>query len=275
MRYDNADIAMHTAAESPSTSVDRTIAILEAVAGRVTGLSNAEISRKLEIPKSSASYILRTLEKHGYLRRERETGKYRLGLKLLNLGRSALNGVDAREVALPIMRHLVEHVHITSHLAILDGTQAVYVERVESPGFVKMDTWIGRRMEIYSTSVGKALAAHLPEAQVLAMLRERGMKRRTPTTLTNPTRYMRELESVRERGYALDDEENSVGVRCVAAPVFNAAGEIEAALNITGTTQQVNKETLPRIIDLVKESARRISTQLGYRPLKVAAGARR
>jgi DNA-binding IclR family transcriptional regulator len=275
MRYDKADIAMHTAAESPSTSVDRTIAILEAVAGRVTGLSNAEISRKLEIPKSSASYILRTLEKHGYLRRERESGKYRLGLKLLNLGRSALNGVDAREVALPIMRHLVEHVHITSHLAILDGTQAVYVERVESPGFVKMDTWIGRRMEIYSTSVGKALAAHLPEAQVLAMLRERGMKRRTPTTLTNPTRYMRELEGVRERGYALDDEENSVGVRCVAAPVFNAAGEIEAALNITGTTQQVNKETLPRIIDLVKESARRISTQLGYRPLKVAAGARR
>ena len=76
---------------------------------------------------------------------------------------------------------------------------------------------------------------------------------------------MRELETVRERGYAFDDEENSLGVRCVAAPVFNAAGEIEAALNITGTTQQVNRETLPRIIDLVKESARRISTQLGYR----------
>jgi DNA-binding IclR family transcriptional regulator len=266
---------MHAAAESPSTSVDRTIAILEAVAGRAAGMSNAEISRKLDIPKSSASYILRTLEKHGYLRRERETGKYRLGLKILNLGRSALSGVDVREVALPIMRHLVEHVHITSHLAILDGTQAVYVERVESPGFIRMDTWIGRRMEIYSTSVGKALAAHLPEAQVLAMLRDRGMKRRTHTTITNPTRYLRELETVRERGYAFDDEENSVGVRCVAAPVFNAAGEIEAALNITGTTQQVNKETLPRIIDLVKESARRISTQLGYRPLKAAVGARR
>ena len=266
---------MPTATESPSTSVDRTIFILEAVAGRAAGMSNAEISRKLDIPKSSASYILRALEKHGYLRRERETGKYRLGLKILNLGRSALSGVDVREVALPIMRHLVEHVHITSHLAILDGTQAVYVERVESPGFIRMDTWIGRRMEIYSTSVGKALAANLPEAQVLALLRDRGMKRRTHTTITNPTRYMRELETVRERGYSFDDEENSLGVRCVAAPVFNATGEIEAALNITGTTQQVNKETLPRIIDLVKESARRISTQLGYRPLKVAAGARR
>jgi DNA-binding IclR family transcriptional regulator len=261
-------------AESPSTSVDRTIAILEAVASRAAGMSNAEISRKLDIPKSSASYILRALEKHGYLRRQRETGKYRLGLKILNLGRGALSGVDVREVALPIMRQLVEHVHITSHMAILDGTQAVYVERVESPGFIKMDTWIGRRMEVYSTSVGKALAAHLPEEQVQAILHERGMKRRTPTTITNPTRFLRELELVRERGYAFDDEENSVGVRCVAAPVFNAAGEIEAALNITGTTQQVNKETLPRIIDLVKESARRISTQLGYRPAKTNSGAR-
>ncbi|MGI9103729.1 MAG: IclR family transcriptional regulator [Terriglobales bacterium] len=260
---------MPVAAESPSTAVHRTIAILEAVAARA--MSNAEISRKLHIPKSSASYILRALEKHGYLRRDGDSGKYRLGLKILNLGRGALSGVDVREVAQPVMRHLVEHVHITSHLAILDGTQAVYVERVEAPGFIKMDTWIGRRMEVYSTSVGKALAAHLPEAEVQAILRDRGMKKRTATTITNPARFFRELEVVRERGYAFDDEENSPGVRCVAAPVFNAAGEIEAALNITGTTQQVTGETLPRIVEQVKESARRISTHMGYRPARVAS----
>jgi IclR family transcriptional regulator, KDG regulon repressor len=130
-------------------------------------------------------------------------------------------------------------------------------------------------MEIYSTSVGKALVSHLPEERVLAILRDRGMKRRTPTTITNPTRFLRELETVREHGYALDDEENNFGVRCVAAPVFNAAAEVEAALNITGTTQQVNKDTLPRIIDLVKETARRLSTQLGYRAARIAAGTRR
>ncbi len=255
---------MSPVAESPSTSVDRTISILETVAAHPSGMSNAEISRKLRIPKSSASYILRALEKHGYLRRDGEH-KYRLGLKILNLGRGALSGVDVREVALPIMRALVDHVHITSHLAILDGNQAVYVERVESPGFIKMDTWVGRRMEVYSTSVGKALVAHLPEERVQAILRERGMKKRTPNTITTPGRFLRELEQVRERGYAFDDEENSVGVRCVAAPVFNAAGEVEAALNVTGTTQQVNRESLSRIVDTVKESARRISTQMGYR----------
>ncbi len=254
-----------SAAGSPSTAVERTVLILEAVGERAAGLSNADISRRLRIPKSSASYILRTLEKHGYVRRDRQSGKYRLGLKVLNLGRGALSGVDVREVALPLMRQLVEHTHITTHLAILDGAQAVYVERVEAPGFIKMDTWVGRRMEVYSTSVGKALVAHLPLEQVQAILRERPLKKRTPFTITTPGRFMRELEEVRERGYSLDNEENSVGVRCVAAPIFNAAGEVEAAINITGTAQQVNREALPRIIDHVKETARRISSQLGFR----------
>ena len=147
--------------ESPSTAVERTLLILEAAAQRESGMSNADFSRKLKIPKSSASYILRTLEQHGYLRRDREDGKYRLGMKVLSLSRAALSGVDVREVALPIMRHLVDQIHITTHLAILDHAEAVYVEKVEPPSFIRMDTWIGRRMEVHSTAVGKALLAYL------------------------------------------------------------------------------------------------------------------
>lgn len=249
----------------PSTAVDRTIAILEAVASRSTGLSNAELSRKLDIPKSSASYILRTLEKHGYLRRDRDTGKYRLGLKVLSLGRGSLSGLDVREVALPVMRHLMQHTGMTSHLAILDGSEAVYVEKVDSGGFIKMNTWIGRRMEVHSTSVGKALVAYLPQDRLTAIVKERGLSRRTPKTITSSAKLLRDLERVRELGYSLDDEENTLGVRCVGAPIFNAAGEVAASLNVTGTTQQINPETLPRIADMVKEAARRISGQLGYR----------
>ncbi len=256
---------MSAAFESPSTAVERTIAILEAVAGRATGLSNAEISRKLQIPKSSASYILRALEKRGYLRRERDNGKYRLGVKVLSLGRGALSGLDVREIALPVMRLLMQHSGMTSHLAILDGSEAVYVEKVDSGGFIKMNTWIGRRMEVHSTSVGKALVAYLPESQVTGILRQRGLSRRTPRTITSTARFLRDLHRVRELGYALDDEENTVGVRCIGAPIFNAAGEVEASLNVTGTTQQINEQTLPRIADMVKEAARRISSQLGYR----------
>ena len=118
--------------DNPSTAVERTLLILEAAGQRESGLSNADFSRKLKIPKSSASYILRTLEQHGYLRRDHDDGKYRLGMKVLSLSRAALSGVDVREVALPIMQHLVDQIHITTHLAILDHGEAVYVEKVEA-----------------------------------------------------------------------------------------------------------------------------------------------
>ena len=120
--------------DSSSTAVERTLLILEAVAQREGGMSNAEFSRKLKIPKSSASYILRTLEQHGYLRRDGEAGRYRLGMKVLNLSRAALSGIDVREVALPIMRHLVDRIHITTHLAILDQRRPCTWKRSKRPG---------------------------------------------------------------------------------------------------------------------------------------------
>src|SRR5260370_36674204 len=111
--------------DSPSVAVERALAMLEAVAQDSEGLSNADISRKLKIPKSSASYILRTLEKQGYLNRNSETGRYRVGLKVLSLSRGALTGIDGREVALPIMRHLMKQTTLTCHLPIIDGPMAV------------------------------------------------------------------------------------------------------------------------------------------------------
>ena len=170
--------------ENPSTAVERTLLILEAAAQREGGMSNAEFSRKLKIPKSSASYILRTLEQHGYLRRDGEDGTYRLGMKVLSLSRAALSGVEVREIALPIMRRLVDQIHITTHLAILDHGEAVYVEKVEAPSFIKMNTWVGRRMEVHSTAVGKALLAYLEAGERNRILHQRGLKKLTHHTIT-------------------------------------------------------------------------------------------
>ena len=203
--------------ENPSTAVERTLLILEAAAHREGGLTNAEFSRKLKIPKSSASYILRTLVQHGYLRRDREDGKYRLGMKVLTLSRGALGGIDVRAVALPVMQHLVEQIHITTHLAILDNNEAVYVEKVEAKSFVKMDTWIGRRMEVHTTGVGKAILAFLDPKEQEAILRQRGLKRLTPLTITSVPKLMREFDHIRQLGYAVDDEENSLGSLCGGA----------------------------------------------------------
>jgi len=251
--------------ESPSVAVERALAMLEAVAQEPEGLSNADISRKLQIPKSSASYILRTLEKQGYLNRDPQSGKYRVGLKILSLSRGALSGIDVREVALPIMRHLVEKTGLTCHLAILDGPDAVYIEKVEPPGFIRMDTWVGRRMRVHATSVGKAMAAHISQERLEKILADRGMEKRTPKTITTLPRLLKDLEKVRAQGYAVDDEENNMGARCVGAPVFNQSGAIEASIGLSGTTNQVSAQTMPRIVEALKDAARHVAMQLGYR----------
>lgn len=250
--------------ENPSTAVERTLLILEAAAQREAGLSNAEFSRKLKIPKSSASYILRTLEQHGYLRRDAESGKYRLGIKVLGLSEAALSGIDVRNVAAPILQHLVDHIHVTTHLAVLDHGEAVYVEKIEAPGFIKMNTWVGRRMAVHSTAVGKALLAYMDAEQRQSIVGDHGLRKFTKYTITNSTKLMKEFDRVRELGYSVDDEENNLGVRCVGAPIFNAQGKIEASIGSTGTVSVVTRDAVPRLAEMVKDAARRISVQIGY-----------
>jgi DNA-binding IclR family transcriptional regulator len=247
---------------SPATAVERALNILEAAAHRRDGLTNSEISRKLGIPKSSASYILRTLERRGYLRREAETGRYRLGLKILSLGGDVQANLDIADVALPFMRALVERIHMTVHLAVLDQGEAVYIEKVEAPGFFKVNTWVGRRMFLHSTSVGKCLLAWLPKHEVEALVKQQGLKKRTPKTITTMNKLLSDLEKVKLEGYAVDDEENSLGARCLGAPVFDVTGSVVAALGASGTLTQVDEASMPRIAESLKEAARRISRQL-------------
>jgi DNA-binding IclR family transcriptional regulator len=247
---------------SPATAVERALNILETAAHRRDGLTNSEISRKLGIPKSSASYILRTLERRGYLRREAESGRYRLGLKILSLGGDVQANLDIADVALPFMRALVEKIHMTVHLAKLDQGEAVYIEKVEAPGFFKVNTWVGRRMFLHSTSVGKCLLAWLPKHEVEALVKQQGLKKRTPKTITTMTKLLADLEHIKEEGHAVDDEENSLGARCLGAPVFDVTGNVVAALGASGTLTQVDEASMPRIAEALKETARRISRQL-------------
>ena len=253
---------MNVSDSSPATAVERALNILEAAAHRRDGLTNSEISRKLGIPKSSASYILRTLERRGYLRRDAESGRYRLGLKILSLGGDAQANLDIADVALPFMRALEEKIHMTVHLAVLDQGEAVYIEKVEAPGFFKVNTWVGRRMFLHSTSVGKCLLAWLPKHEIEGLAKQQGLKKRTPKTIITMTRLLAELEHVKDEGYAVDDEENSMGARCLGGPVFDATGNVIAALGASGTLTQVDEASMPRLAEAVKEAARRTSRQL-------------
>jgi DNA-binding IclR family transcriptional regulator len=244
------------------SSVERALNILEAAARRRDGLTNSEISLKLGIPKSSASYILRTLERRGYLRRAPSTGRYRLGLKILSLGADVRTNLELSELALPFMRSLLDRIHLTIHLAVFDQDEAVYIEKIDAPGFFRAFTWVGRRMELHSTSVGKCLLAWRPRAEVEALLKRAPLHKRTPRTITSVTRLLTELDRVHEQGYAIDDEENTLGARCFGAPIFDAEENVVAAVSVTGTLEQTGETAVPKVIESIKETARRISRQL-------------
>jgi DNA-binding IclR family transcriptional regulator len=250
--------------EISSNALERGFAILEAVANSTHGLSNSDISRRLDIPKSSASYLLRTLEKLGYLQRDASSNKYHLGLKLLTLTRNVLVDLDVREVAKPFLERFAKQTLLPSHLAVMDNGRAVYVEKVEAPGFVKMDIWVGHRVPVHTTAIGKAIAAFLPETEVERILTERGMEKLTLQSISTHTRFARELEKVRQFGFAIDNEENADGVRCVAAPIFDYNGEVVAAFGTSSTTIRLTEARLPEIVDLIKKSAAEISKKMGF-----------
>ena len=250
--------------ESTSNAVERALSIFELIAESQNGLSNSDLSRRLQIPKSSASYILRVLEKRHYLQRD-ERGKYRLGLKLVSLTRDALTHLDIREIAKPILEQFLQKSRLAeAHLAVLDNGRAVYVEKVESQSFVKMDIWVGHRLPIHTTAIGKALVAYLPESETLQILSLRGMEKKTRKSINNPQKYLRELEKVRQYGFAIDDEENAEGVRCVASPIFDANGKVTAALGTSTIIMQLNETQLPKVVEMIKDAAAKVSQRLGY-----------
>src|SRR5215212_1854290 len=164
-------------------SVERALSILELLASRNHGLSTSEISRVARLPKSSTSYLQRTLVGRGYVRRDPETGQHTLGIRVLSLGGQAMQGMALRELAMPHLRQLVETTRLGAHLAILDHGDAVYVERIESPGFIKMDIWNGRRVAPQATAVGKALICHLSREEVQEIAGLHPIRAVSPRTL--------------------------------------------------------------------------------------------
>jgi IclR family KDG regulon transcriptional repressor len=251
--------------ENGSNAVARALSILEAVAESSNGLTNSDLSRRLKMPRSSASYILRVLEKRDYLQRD-AGGKYRLGLKLMSLTGGAMTHLDVREAAKPILSEFLKKSRLPEvHLAVLDNGRAVYIEKIEDEkSFIKMDIWVGHRLPVHTTAIGKVLVSFLSEDEILRILELRGMERKTRKSITTPQKFLREAERVRKYGFAVDDEENAEGVRCIAAPIFDAKGKVVAALGTSSVIMHIDKTHLPKIVDLVKKSAAKVSRQMGY-----------
>jgi IclR family KDG regulon transcriptional repressor len=252
------------AGKKVSPAVVRTLDILEAISGRHGGVTNAFLSRRLGIPKSSASSILRILQGRGYLSRYSDSGRYKLGPNLLTLGRRVLETSDIRDLALPFMRALVDQVDLTCHLAILGHHDVVHFEKIVSQRYFRMDKTraVGERVPLHSSSVGKALLAYWPRPALDAVLPYLDLHKFGPRTITTLPRLLAKLEEVRKQGYAVDDEECRPGWRCVGAPIFDPMGRSTVAVCLTGTVAELDEVRLTGAAAAVKEAAQQISRRL-------------
>jgi DNA-binding IclR family transcriptional regulator len=249
--------------KTPSVpALERALAILELLSGSRAGLTLPEIAKELGLPKSSVHCLLLTLERHGYLNRNERTSRYMFGSKLFAIGNRSLNGLRVRQVAAPHMHTLMERVGLTVHLAVLEQYEAVLVEKVEPPGIYKLATWLGKRMDVHCTALGKALIGRLPEEELASLVREKGLARHNDNSIASLKKLQQELARSQAAGYYIDDEEDEIGHRCIGASIIDEIGQVVAAISISGTILQVREDNSKDLATAVQEAAAAISTSL-------------
>jgi DNA-binding IclR family transcriptional regulator len=256
---------MIRAKESKSTPVgvvSKVLKILEALNASPAGLQLKDIAGQTGINKSTAYRFLAHLECEGYLFRD-DLGAYLVGPKLVRLGSGATYQATLRRISRPVLQHLCKATNETVNLGILDGQDVYYIDVVQSPHPFRMATPVGTWRPVYCTAMGKALTANLPPDEKEHVLSSIRFERFTPRTLTRLPQLRRELEKVRQRGYALDDEEATLGARCVSAPILRDGGKVAAAISIAGPTTRIARDKIPTFAGEVVAAARAISTRLG------------
>ncbi len=253
---------MDTSRRSLVPALERSLAILEVLAQSKGGLTLSQLTRYLNLPKSSVYCLLRTFEENGYLFKQTSSGKYRLTTRLSDLARCALNGMSLREKARPFLKSLSEQTGIAVHLAVVERGSCVLIEKLNPAGSYRCATWVGKQVSLHCTAIGKALAAWLPETVVERIVSEHGLMRYNDNTICSFRKLKEDLALVRERGYSLDDEEEEIGVRCLGAPIFNGNNEAIAAVSIVGTTTQIHADRFNELVSYVTGTARRITQEL-------------
>ncbi len=248
--------------------LDRALAVIEALAQRTDERSLAEVSEAVGLHKSTAHRILMVLERNRLVLKNSRNGRYRLGLKLFELGSKAIAGTHLREQARPYLSRVMFETGETVHLCLFDNGEVLYVDKIEPQKSVRMSSTVGRRSPAYCTSVGKAILAQLPPEEVQEMILRFGLQKKTRRTITSPVALQAELAVTRSRGYAIDDEENEEGVRCVGAAVLDYSGRPIAAISISGPAFSITKDKLAVVSRPVIAAAQALSSELGYRAIR-------
>lgn len=246
-------------------AVERALRILDLFDERTRELGITEISARMQLHKSTAHSLVKTLQTHGYIDQDESSGKYRLGMRLVEKGQQLLGSMDLRHMVRPFLERFTLSTGQTTHLVVMDGEAGVYIDKVEGNLAPIRYSRIGRRVPLHSSAVGKALCAWQPEAWVDHLLRRYEFAKLTPRTIADVDSFRRELGKVKERGYAVDNEENETGVRCAAVPILDHHGQAAAAISVSTVVLRVSDEALESLIAELKETAAEISGKLGYR----------
>jgi IclR family acetate operon transcriptional repressor len=246
-----------------SITVAKAFSIVEALAPETDrGLTLADLSQRVSLPKSTVHRYLATLQELGLAQRS-DSDRFLLGTKVIELAGTYLAGSDLRNECQAALEGLSAQTNETVHLAVRSEAEVVYISKVESRHAVRMYSYIGARLPMYCTALGKAMLAFGPEDWLRQTLSQ-GLEARTSHTLVSASALESELAAIRARGFSVDNEENEVGVRCVGAPIFDFTQSVIAAISLSGPTDRIDSPRSAELGPVVHESARHISQRLGY-----------
>ena len=226
-------------------------------------LTLEEISSRSGLPKSTCYRFLSTLKNKNILERERTSGKFKLGVRLLKLESVIHNSLGIARIASPFLQKLSEVSGETAQLVVLNKNEGVCVERVESTATLRVMPDRGTTIYLHSGASGKVILAYLNPEERARIIQEKGLKRLTPNTITAPSALKKELEEVRKRGYAVSDQEIYQGVKAIAAPIFDFQGKITASLGVAGPRERLTGKKVTSLAPIIQKAARSISEQLG------------
>ncbi|MCB2169292.1 MAG: IclR family transcriptional regulator [Deltaproteobacteria bacterium] len=254
-------------------TIERAAFIFDILSQFPNGLSLGELARKTNLPKGTAHRLLSSMAYFDFIRQEPTTKNYHLGFKLADLGNLLLTQIDLRSQARSFLINLSETVKETVHLVVLDKDKALYIDKVDlhpKASGLHMVSRLGSRIALHCSSVGKVLLAHMGKTDAEKLISGIGLTKRTQNTISDPEELMQHLSFVRENGYAIDDEENEEGIRCVAAPIRNGNCKVEAAVSISGPTTRITMDRIEtELKKLICETANNISIQLGCKDMGI------
>ena len=247
-------------------SLVKALNILEVLAeGEESAYTLTQLSRRLHLHISTVHRLLVNLVRQGFVEEAPGARGYQLSFKVLRMGLGVLDRLDFRSVAQPLLRELNQQTKETVQLAILQEARAISIDKFWSAQPLGLEARLGGVMPLHCTGVGKTLLAYQSENLLNQIARTPGLPRFTPHTITSLANLRKELERIREQGYALDQEEAVEGLRCVAGPVFDHTGRVIAAFSVAGPATRVTPPRLPEIARLVRATSQQISFRLGYR----------